>query len=94
MYEIGGPEQLTYGEVTAAIAEALGVRKPTIHLPLAFMKPMARLLQAVLPRPPVTTDQLIMLQEDNVCGMKDIREVFGIEPTAFREGLGRFMRKA
>jgi NADH dehydrogenase len=94
IYEIGGPEQLTYEEVTGAIAGAMGIRRPMVHVPLFFIRPMARLLETVLPKPPVTTDQLIMLQEDNVCGMQDIREAFGVEPAPFREGLKRFIRKA
>jgi len=93
MYEIGGPEQLTYEDVTTMIAEVMGIKRPTVHVPLFFMKPMARVLQAILPKPPVTTDQLIMLQEDNVCSLRDIREVFGIEPMEFREGLATFLGK-
>jgi uncharacterized protein YbjT (DUF2867 family) len=92
-YEIGGPEQLTYEEVTRAIAGAMGIRRPAIHVPMLFMRPMARVLETVLPKPPLTTDQLIMLQEDNVCSMRDIREVFGIEPIKFQEGLKKFIRK-
>lgn len=92
-YEIGGPDQLTYTELTETLADALGIRRPTVHMPLALMRPAARLLEAVLPNPPVTSDQLIMLQEDNVCSMKDIREVFGVEPVGFREGLRRFLSK-
>lgn len=91
IYELGGPEQLTYEEVTKAIAVALGIRRPTMHLPLFFMKFMATALQAVLPKPPVTADQLIMLQEDNVCNMRDIRDAFCVEPVYFREGLGKFL---
>ncbi len=94
IYEIGGPEQLTYEEVTAAIAGAMGIKRPMVHVPLLFMKPMARLLETVLPKPPVTTDQLIMLQEDNVCGMQDVREAFGVEPAPFSEGLKKFIKKA
>jgi hypothetical protein len=37
---------------------------------------------------------LIMLQEDNVCSLKDIREAFGVEPVRFKEGLKRFLEKA
>jgi uncharacterized protein YbjT (DUF2867 family) len=92
-YEIGGPEQLTYEEVTRAIAGAMGVTHPAIHVPMLFMRPMARVLETVLPKPPVTTDQLIMLREDNVCSMRDIREVFGIEPIKFQEGIKKFIRK-
>ncbi len=93
-FEIGGPEQLTYEEVTRAIASALGVKRPTVHMPMFFMKTMAKVAETVLPKPPVTTDQLIMLQEDNVCDMKDIREAFGIEPVKFGDGLQRFLGKA
>jgi len=94
MYEIGGPEQLTYEEVTIAIAQILGVRRPKLHMPLFFMQTAAKVLEAVLPEPPLTTDQLIMLQEDNVCSMRDIRDAFGVDPIRFEEGLARFLRKA
>ncbi len=93
-FEIGGPEELTYEEVTRAVADALGVKRPVMHLPLLFMKTIARFGEAVLPTAPVTADQLIMLQEDTVCGMEDIREVFGVEPVAFREGLKKFLGKS
>jgi uncharacterized protein YbjT (DUF2867 family) len=92
IYEIGGPNQLSYEEVTRAIADAMGVKRPTLHLPLFFMKSMATVFEAVLPKAPVTTDQLIMLQEDTVCNMRDIRDAFGIEPIGFREGLKKFIR--
>ena len=92
-YEIGGPEQLTYEEVTRAIAAALGVSRPALHLPLFFMRSVAKVMETMLPKPPITTDQLIMLQEDNVCGMKDIRDAFGIEPVAFQKGLETFLKK-
>ncbi|MGC1454391.1 MAG: complex I NDUFA9 subunit family protein [Nitrospirota bacterium] len=94
IYEIGGPDQLSYEEVTVAIADAMGVRRPTLHLPLFFMKSMATVFEAVLPKAPVTMDQLIMLQEDTVCNMRDIRDAFGIEPIGFREGLIKFLRPA
>jgi uncharacterized protein YbjT (DUF2867 family) len=93
LYEIGGPEQLTYEEVTRAIAAALGVSRPAVHLPLLFMRSMARVMETVLPKPPITTDQLIMLQEDTVCSMRDIRDAFGIEPIPFQKGLSTFIRQ-
>jgi uncharacterized protein YbjT (DUF2867 family) len=91
LHEIGGPEQLTYEQVTVILAEILGVRRPVLHLPLALMKPVAGLLEMLLPVPPLTTDQLIMLQEDNICGVQNMRNGFGIEPISFRKGLARFI---
>ncbi len=93
MYEVGGPEQLTYEEITQAIADALGVKRPVVHMPLFFVRTAARMLESLLPSPPVTTDQLIMLQEDNVCSMHDIRDAFRIEPVKFSEGLTKFIGK-
>ncbi len=92
IYEIGGPDQLTYEEVTKAITEAMGIKRPAVHVPLFFMKPIAHALETVLSNPPLTIDQLIMIQEDNVCSMRDIRDAFGIEPLAFRDGLRKFIR--
>lgn len=92
-YEIGGPEQLNYMEVTRAIAGALGVDRPMVHVPMFFMGPMAKLAETILPKAPVTTDQLIMLQEDTVCDRNDLPETFGIEPVKFREGLAKFLGK-
>jgi len=94
IYELGGPDQLTYEEVSRAIADALDKRRPALHMPVYLMRPMARVLETMLPRPPVTTDQLIMLQEDNVCSMRDIRDAFGIEPIAFKQGLKTFITAA
>jgi NADH dehydrogenase len=93
VFEIGGPEQLTYEEVTKAIATALGVKRPTVHMPMFFMRTLAKVAETVLPKPPVTTDQLIMLLEDNICDPAVIREAFGIEPVKFQEGLARFLGK-
>jgi NADH dehydrogenase len=91
-FEIGGPEQLTYEEVTRTIADAMGIRRPMVHMPMPLMRPLARVMEVILPTPPVTTDQLIMMQEDIVCDLKDIRETFGVEPVTFREGLRRFIK--
>ncbi len=91
IYELGGPEQLTYEEVTRALAEAMGRERLSLHIPLFFVKAMAGVFESVLPNPPVTVDQLVMLQEDNVCGLRTIRDAFGFEPVAFREGLRRFI---
>jgi uncharacterized protein YbjT (DUF2867 family) len=93
VFEIGGPEQLTYEEVTKSIAGALGISRPMVHMPMFFMRTMAAVAETVLPIPPVTTDQLIMLQEDTICSMRDIRDAFGIEPVRFREGLAKFLGK-
>ena len=86
--EIGGPEYYSYDEIIDLIRQKLGSRKPKVHMPLWLMRPAARVLQAVLPSPPVTTDQLAMLSKDNITALDAVPKAFGFAPKSLREGLG------
>ncbi|MCJ7490759.1 MAG: complex I NDUFA9 subunit family protein [Dehalococcoidia bacterium] len=87
--EIGGSEYYTYNEIIDLIRRKVGTRKPTVHVPLWAMRPGARVLQAVLPSPPVTTDQLAMLSKDNATALDAVPKAFGFTPMSLRDGLGR-----
>jgi NADH dehydrogenase len=64
--ELGGPDVVDWNELWRRIKEALGTRRPAIHVPVWAMRPPALLLE-LLPDPPVTRDQLTMLTlGDNV----------------------------
>jgi NADH dehydrogenase len=85
--EIGGSEYYTYNEIIDLIRRKIGTRKPKLHVPLWVMRPAARVLQAILPSPPVTTDQLAMLAKDNVTALDAVPKAFGFTATSFREAL-------
>ncbi len=40
--EVGGPEQLSFNEIMDDIKEALGSKKPTVHVPLCLVRPRCR----------------------------------------------------
>lgn len=85
--EIGGSEYYSYNEIIDLIRGKLRSRKPKVHVPLWLMRPAARVLQGVLPSPPVTTDQLAMLSKDNVTELDAVPKAFGFAPVSLREGL-------
>ena len=85
-----GPEQHSFNEMMDMLKDALGVKRPTIHIPLCMVWPAAALMESVLTIPPVTRDQLTMLQEDNICESSILKEL-GIKATGFRDGLRRFL---
>jgi len=85
---VGGPEQFTYEELVDAVMRELGVWRPKMHVPLAIMKPMARLMGWVLPRPPVTVEQLKMLALDNVTEPDAVPKSFGFPPRRLADGIG------
>lgn len=85
VYELGGPEALTLEEIIDTILRVLRVRRLKVHLPLPVARIMASLFERVLPNPPFTRDQLIMLQEDNICDVQPMVRDFGFQPKRFEE---------
>jgi len=86
-----GGEELTLNDLLTAIAECIGVTKPPFHVPFPLMYMNAAILGAILPRPPVTTDQLRMLREGSTADPEPMKRIFHLNPTAFREGLKQYL---
>jgi NADH dehydrogenase len=86
-YEVGGPDPVTMVQLLDRIGAALGrgrVRK--VHVPVGLMRPITRLLHR-LPGFPLTPDQLLMLEEDNVCDPQPFYSTFGLTPIPLATGL-------
>ncbi len=81
--ELGGPEALTYNEVLRRTAQALGLRRSFVHLPLGLSRLLVRLL-GLLPDPPITPDELTMLLEGGGCDMTAAHELFGTPETRYQ----------
>lgn len=90
--EIGGPEKLEFLEILNIIKQVTGRRRLNLHLPLAFMRLVAHLMEAVIKPAPITTDQLLMMEAGNVVESSETIELFGVQPVALKDGLKRYMR--
>jgi NADH dehydrogenase len=66
-YELCGPRVYTFNELIDLILRVKGISHPKVHLPIWMLKGPAALAERIFPHPPLTRDQLIMLQEDNLC---------------------------
>ena len=94
-FEIGGPQVMSMMELHHAILEITGQDPEIVHTPDFVASLIAKL--GWLPGAPLTHDQWLMLQRDNVPapGSQGL-EAFGIEPTPLAavayEWLGRFHR--
>ncbi|HEV7523101.1 MAG TPA: complex I NDUFA9 subunit family protein [Candidatus Angelobacter sp.] len=86
--DLGGADELTLNEVLAEIARCAGVRKPAVHIAMRLMMAGAAVAQKLLKNPPVTMDQLRMLQEGSTCDIEPMKRMFGINPRGFK-GCGR-----
>jgi uncharacterized protein YbjT (DUF2867 family) len=86
-YEVGGPDAVTMVQLLDLIGAALGrsrVRK--MHVPLGLVRPLTRLLHR-FPGFPLTPDQLLMLEEDNICDPKPFYATFGLSPEPLADSL-------
>ena len=77
-FELGGPDVLTMHELNRVIAKAAGRSSELIDLPDFVGDVMSRF--GFLPGAPITRDQWIMLQKDNVASGPGL-EAFGIQGT-------------
>ena len=91
IFEIAGPDQITYKELFLTLMEVLDVHNPTFQIPIIFMWPAAYFLERVKEKPPITTQQLIMLQEDNICDIREMQEVFNLKLVPFKEALKTYL---
>ena len=92
-YEIGGPQVLSMVELHRAILDLTGQTPEILETPDLFANLLSRL--GWLPGAPLTRDQWLMLQRDNVSsGDFPGLDAFGIQPTPLAavapEWLGRF----
>lgn len=92
IFEIAGPDQITYKELFLTLMEVLDIDRPTFQIPITFMWPAAYFLERVMEKSPITTQQLIMLQEDNICDIREMQEVFNLKLVTFKEALQTFLQ--
>jgi NADH dehydrogenase len=82
VFELGGPRAMSMRQVLRYILDVTGRRRPMIALPEGFVRLQARLGE-LLPTPPLTRDQLILLGKDNVVSPNALGfQALGIEPKA------------
>lgn len=89
-FELGGPDILTYDEIIDVIQQQLGTRRKTIHLPIGLVRNVVR-LSSPLPEklhPPVTLDQLRMLDLDNCTDRSATADLIGRPQLHLQDGIG------
>ncbi len=66
-YELGGPRAWSFRELLAFIVKETARNRRLVEIPMRVAQIQARVAE-LLPNPPVTRDQLVLLQRDNVVG--------------------------
>jgi uncharacterized protein YbjT (DUF2867 family) len=89
-FEIGGPDVVTWNQFWERLKRALGIRRPSVHVPISLMRANAMLTERLPGNIPLTRDLLKMLEHgDNVVTSDDAVETFKLPLVPLDEQLRR-----
>jgi len=78
LFELGGPDTVSWDELYLTIARVLGKRRMLIHVPAGLARTGARLTER-LPGAPLSVDQVAMIEgADNVVSNSDAVDTFSM----------------
>jgi uncharacterized protein YbjT (DUF2867 family) len=79
LFELGGPDIVSWNEFWAELKRVRGMRRPSIHVPVALMKVNALITERLPGDIPLTRDLLKMLEHgDNVVSDDDAVRTFAL----------------
>ena len=87
MYEIGGPEYLTFNQVAQIIMEELGIQRTLIHLRQPYLRALTVFLENLLPSTPVSVYWLDYLATNRASSLDAIPRLFNLMPSRFSQRL-------
>ena len=92
-YELGGPEVYQFREIMELVFEHTGRNRMLLWVPSSMVAPLAAIFEC-FPKPPVTRDQLRLMQNDNVVGrnVKNILDL-GIQVTPLEVVLPTYLTR-
>ena len=81
--ELGGPEVVTYEAIFDWFLNARGIKKAKLRLPVPLVMAPAIAMEALSTNPPITPDEVNMIQLDNLAaGIDSVSSQFGWRPSA------------
>lgn len=90
VYELGGPQHLTYAQIVDAVMAATGKRRLKLRVPLPLIAALTAVTDRVLPIFPVTRDQIRSMSRPNYTEPHAFESAFGVAPRRLDLGyLGR-----
>ena len=81
--DVGGPAIYTYARILDMLMQRMGVRKLKVPGPMPFAYLGAALMEALLPRPPITVAALALFSFENTTDLDAVERHFGFTPASF-----------
>lgn len=85
--EVGGPEIYTYNEILDMLMLAMGLNRFKMPSPKPLAALGARVMEAVLPNPPITPAAIELFNFENTTALDSVSYHFGFQPLSWRDYL-------
>jgi NADH dehydrogenase len=86
IYEVGGPDSMTFDELVRLVMEITGHKRPIVHVPESLLL-IAGMVAEKLPGALFSRDAVAFLVADSDCDIQPLVAEFGLTLTTAREGL-------
>jgi uncharacterized protein YbjT (DUF2867 family) len=83
IYTIGGSEQYSFSEIFDLLLKAIGKSRPKLYAPTPLVGVGAAVMEAFLPKPPLTKAAMALFSFDNITDINSVERDFGFTPTSF-----------
>jgi len=95
-YDLCGPQRLTMPQILRSILQTTGRRRGVVRIPRGLAWVQAAILELLFARllhrvSPLSRDQILMLEEDNVGDSGPAQRDFQLPSIPFAEGIRRFL---
>ncbi len=83
IYAIGGPEYYSFSQVFDELLQAMHKHKLKVYTPTPLVGIGAAVMEAVLPKPPLTKAAMMLFSFDNITDLNSVERDFGFRPQSF-----------
>jgi len=80
VYELGGPEYVSYRQIVEAVMRATGKRRLAVNLPIPLISGLTWVTDRVLPVFPVSHDQIRSMSRPNYTDLDAFERAFAVAP--------------
>lgn len=80
VYELGGPEHVTYNEIVNEVMGVTGMKRFKLGMPIPLISALTSVTDKILPIFPVSHDQISSLQRPNYTDPDAFERAFGVVP--------------
>lgn len=91
VYDLGDPKMVTFDQLIGLIEKELKVSKPIFHLPVWIGLPLVYLFGKLMPRLPVTVDNVLGSTQNTHCDPKPAIKELGLKPISTRAGVKKYL---